>query len=92
MGFQIGDVVRANPNLPNSIFYGYVRRDDVGTVIAIEEDEMVGVAWGRYVGGHNCGCPNVQSGHATWVLADKLILVSTVEDVEIENVKLEGIL
>lgn len=46
MSFQIGDVVRANPSLSDSIFYGYVRRDDVGTVIAIEEDEMVGVDWG----------------------------------------------
>lgn len=89
MSFQIGDVVRANPNLPNSIFYGYVQEDDVGTVIAIEEEEMVGVDWGRNVGGHNCGRPNVQSGHATWVLADKLILVSTAE---IESVNLEEIL
>lgn len=89
MSFQIGDVVRANPNLPNSIFYGYVRRDDVGTVIDCDDDEIVGVDWGRDVGGHDCGCPNVQSGHATWVLAEKLILVSTVE---IESVNLEEIL
>lgn len=89
MSFQIGDVVRANPSLLDSIFYGDVLGDDVGTVIAIEEDEMVGVDWGRDVGGHNCGYPNVQSGHATWVLAEKLILVSTVE---IESVNLEEIL
>ena len=90
--FHIGDVVQADPNCTDETFYGSVCAGDCGTVVSVEGCEMIGVDWGRYVGGHDCGCSNVRSGYATWELADQLILADTIEDVEIESVNLEEIL
>lgn len=96
MKFQIGDTVQADPACSDGEFYGSVHAGDYGTVVSIESCDLIGVDWGRNVGGHDCGCSNVRPGHATWELADQLLPADAIEDVkievEIENVNLEEIL
>ena len=82
----------AAPWLPDSCFYGDVHPGDVGIVIRVDEN-ILGINWGRNVGGHDCGRYDIPNGYATWGLEDDLILAAeNKEQIDISAPDLEEII
>ena len=90
--FQLGDQVMAAPWLSDDYFYGDVHPGDVGIVISVDGD-VLGINWGRNIGGHDCGQDDVPVGYATWELAVNLILAAeNKEQIDISALNLEEII
>lgn len=90
--FKLGDQVMAAPWLSDDCFYGDVHPGDVGIVIS-EAGYLLGINWGRNVGGHDCCQDDVPSGYATWDMEDDLILAAeNKEQIDISAPDLEEII